>query len=85
MKRPFFERVVVVLWLLCGGVFAVTGLFVFWGVSNISSDPNFGDRVFAIMFVLMPYPLFLGAAVVALFQYLVLGSFSPLVLFRSRK
>ena len=39
MKRPFLERVVVVLWLLCGGVAAVTAFIGIAGLYDILSQP----------------------------------------------
>jgi hypothetical protein len=39
MKRPFLERVVVVLWLLCGGVAAVTAFIGAMGLYDILSQP----------------------------------------------
>jgi hypothetical protein len=143
MKRPFLERVVVVLWLLCGGVAAVTAFIGIAGLYNILSQPmsntlsieeanqhlqstpsrpqqaasggdffstlvrplvrqpvpeysapqrGLGERVARVVsqidtvtVVFLLLPSLLCIAFVSLFQYLVLGFFSPLALFRSRK
>jgi hypothetical protein len=87
MKRPFLERVAVVLWLLCGGVAAVTAFIGAMALHDILSrpiTPHIRDQIFFwVVFILTPPLLF--AAFISLFQYLALGFFNPVSLFRPRK
>ncbi len=73
MKRPFLERLFIVLWCLWG-LFGLLTLFVLGEASN-----SVGKNLVTLALALGIPGVFL-----TLLQYLVLGFFNPLLLFRPK-
>ena len=73
MKRPFLERLFIVLWCLWG----ILGLLTLFGLGWASMP--IGDFL-----IILAAVLGITGIPVTLLQYLVLGFFNPLLLFRPK-